>query len=229
MRRSEGILVLADESPGGVRVSEARIRLPAAFRDIEAHSSSGSIDVRGIDADLLATTESGDIRISGGSMVELSSETGGVEAEGAACLSVHVGSGSLRCRDIVGPVSVETSSGDVSVESASGNVVIISASGDVSVQKPGGRLRISTGSGDVELELAGRFQGGEVSTSSGDVTLSLAGADLELRAETLSGSLDAPGAELSVTSGPRRCALRLGEGGRRLHIRSVSGDVEIDY
>ncbi|HOX33304.1 MAG TPA: DUF4097 family beta strand repeat-containing protein [Spirochaetales bacterium] len=228
VRRSEGILVLADEGRSGVRVSEARIQVPLSFRDVEAHSGSGSIEARGIGADLLATTESGDIRVSGGAMVELSSEGGGIEAEGSTGLTARVGAGSLRCRGIDGPVSVESDSGDVTVESVSGNVIIISASGDVAVQKPGGRLRISSGSGDVELELAGRFAGGEVSTSSGDVSLALSGADLELRAETLSGGLEAPGVEAALSSGPRRFALRLGAGGRRLHIRSVSGDVEID-
>ncbi|MDP3178249.1 MAG: DUF4097 family beta strand repeat-containing protein, partial [Spirochaetaceae bacterium] len=100
--------------------------------------------------------------------------------------------------------------------------------GDISVMKPGGRLRISSSSGDIELELAGRFAGGEVSTSTGDISLSLSGSDLELRAETLSGELDAPGADVVSTTGPRRCALKLGSGGRRLHVRSVSGDIEID-
>lgn len=228
IRRSEGILVLADEGANGVRVSEARIAVPLSFNDVEAHSSTGAIEARGLGADLLATTDSGDIRIEGGSMVEISSAAGGVEAERTAGLDARVGAGALRCRDISGPVRIETESGDVSVESVSGNVVILSASGDVTIQKPGGRLRISTGSGDVELELTGHFPGGEVSTSSGDVSLSLSGADLELRAETLSGGLEAPGAEVNATSGPRRCALRLGQGGRRLHVRSVSGDVEIE-
>jgi len=229
IRRSEGILVIADELSHGVHVSEARIQVPLGFRDVEIHSDSGSIETRDVGVDLLATTGSGDIRVSGGAMVELASDQGGIEAEGSSGLSARVGAGNLRCRNIGGPVSVESQSGDVSVEEVAGNVIVISASGDVSVQKPGGRLRICTNSGDVELELAGRFLGGEVSTSSGDVSLSLAEADLELRAETLSGGLEAPGAEITVTSGPRRCALRLGQGGRRLHVRSVSGDVEIDY
>jgi len=229
VRRSEGILVLADEGSGGVHVAEARILVPGVFRDVEVHSESGSIEARGVAVDLLARTGSGDIRVEGGAMVELYSDTGGVEAEGAAGLSARVGSGSFRCRGIGGTVSVESQSGDILIEEAAGNVVVIAASGDVSVQKPGGRLRISSGSGDVELELVGRFLGGEVSTASGDVSLQLSEADLELRAETLSGSLEAPGTEIAVTSGPRRCALRLGAGGRRLHVRSVSGDVEIDY
>jgi DUF4097 and DUF4098 domain-containing protein YvlB len=229
VRRSEGILVLADEGSGGISVAEARIQVPIVFRDVEAHSETGSIEARGVAADILAKSGSGDIRVSGGSMVELYSDTGAIEAEGSSSLSARVGTGSFRCRGIEGSVCVESQSGDTLIEEAGGNVIVISASGDVTVQRPGGRLRICTGSGDVELELVGRFLGGEVSTSSGDVSLQLAEADLELRAETLSGSLEAPGAEIAVTSGPRRCAMRLGAGGRRLHVRSVAGDVEIDY
>jgi hypothetical protein len=227
VRRREGILVIADEEADGIRVVEARVRVPAALRDLEAHSSTGGIEIRELGADVLAGTESGSVRISGGAAIEASTGSGDVEVEGAASLTVRVASGSIRCRDIAGYVSAEAHTGDVNVESAGGNVVIIGGSGDVSVQKPGGRLRIATQSGDVELEIDGRFAGGEVSTNSGDVSLSLAGADLELRAETLSGELDAAGAEINATTGPRRCALRLGGGGRRLHVRSVSGDVEI--
>lgn len=54
------------------------------------------------------------------------------------------------------------------------------------------------------------------------------GSDLELRAETLSGQLDGPGAEQPFSTGPRRCAMKVGAGGRRLHVRSVSGDIEIE-
>jgi DUF4097 and DUF4098 domain-containing protein YvlB len=228
VRRREGILVIADEGLDGVVVAEAKVRVPASFRDIEAHSASGSLELRTIPADILAATDTGSIRIVDGAAVELSSVSGEIVVEGAAGVTARLGSGSLRCREISGPVSAETESGDVLIESAIGNVVVLSGSGDVSIQRPGGRLRVATTVGDVELELAGRFAGGEVSTSSGDVSLALSGSDLELRAETLSGELDAPGADISLTSGPRRCALRLGAGGRRLHIRSVSGDIEIE-
>lgn len=228
IRRREGIIVVADESLDGVMVFEARVVVPACFRDVEAHTASGSLEFRGISADLLAATDSGDIRVVGGAAVELSSAAGRVEVEGAAGVTARAGSGEVHCRDITGPVIAETESGDILVEAASGNVVVLSASGDISIQRPGGRLRVATSSGDVELEIVGRFAGGEVSTSTGDVSLSLAGSELELRAETLSGELDAPGGEVSITSGPRRCALRLGAGGRRLHVRSVSGDIEIE-
>jgi hypothetical protein len=228
IRASEGILVVADEPFDDVVAMVARIRVPSCFRDIEAHSTSGSIEIRGLAADLLANTGSGSIRVFDGASVEATSSEGKVEVESSASVSAKLATGTLRCRDISGSVSAETQSGDVSVEAIGGNVVVMSASGDISVLKPGGRLRVVGGTGDVELEIAGRFLGGEVSTTSGDVSLALIGSDLELRAETLSGELNAPGADLALTTGPRRCALRLGDGGRRLHVRSVSGDIEIE-
>lgn len=228
IRRSEGILVVADEPYDQVVAISAKVRVPAAFRDIEAHAASGSIEIRGLPADLLADTETGSILVSGCSSVEASSSEGGVEIEKARRVSARLVSGALTCREIEESINAETQSGDITIEASSGNVVAQSASGDIYVLKPGGRLRVSGGSGDVELEVLGRFAGGEISTTTGDVSLSLAGSDLELRAETLSGKLDAPGAEQPVTTGPRRCALRLGAGGRRLHVKSVSGDIEIE-
>jgi DUF4097 and DUF4098 domain-containing protein YvlB len=228
IRRSEGILIVADEPYDEVVAKVARVRVPACIRDIEAHAVSGSIEIRDLVVDLLADTESGDIRVSGGSSVEASSSQGGVEVEGARKVSARLVSGALRCRGISDSIDAETQSGDITVESSAGNVIAQSDSGDISVLHPGGRLRVSGGSGDVELELQGRFAGGEVSTTTGDVSLAISGSDLELRAETLSGRLEAPGAEQPITTGPRRCALRVGSGGRRLHIKSVSGDIEIE-
>jgi hypothetical protein len=228
IRHSEGILVVADEPEDRVVAIVARVRVPSSFRDIEAHALSGSIEIRDIHVDLLADTKSGDILVSGGASVEATSSEGGVEIEKAQKVSAKVVSGPLKCRDISDSINAETQSGDVTVEASGGNVVVQSASGDVSILKPGGRLRVSSGSGDVEIELSGRFAGGEVSTATGDVSLSLAGSDLELRAETLSGKLDGSEAEQPFASGPRRCAIKVGAGGRRLHVRSVSGDIEIE-
>jgi DUF4097 and DUF4098 domain-containing protein YvlB len=228
IRHSEGLLIVADEPYDQVVVIVARIRVPSVFRDIEVHAASGSMEIRGLPADLLAATETGNILVSGCCVVEASSTEGGVEVEKARKVSARLKSGTLTCREIEESINAETQSGDISIESSSGNVVAQSSSGDIYVLKPGGRLRVVGGSGDVELEVQGHFAGGEISTTTGDVSLSLSGSDLELRAETLSGRLDAPGAEQPATTGPRRCALRLGLGGRRLHVKSVSGDIEIE-
>jgi len=228
IRRGEGILVVADEPDDKVVATVVRVKVPPVFRDIEAHAVSGSIEIRGVLVDLLADTKSGDILVSGGASVEANSAEGGVEIENSQKVSAKLVSGLLRCREISDTIIAETQSGDVSVEAPGGNVVIQSSSGDVSILKPGGRLRVSSGSGDVELEVSGHFAGGEISTATGDVSLSLGGSDLELRAETLSGKLDGTESEQPFATGPRRCALKVGAGGRRLHVRSVSGDIEID-
>ena len=68
IRRSEGILVVADEPYDNVLVTLARVHVPAAFHDIEAHAGSGSIEIRGLAVDLLAATDTGDIRVSGGTL-----------------------------------------------------------------------------------------------------------------------------------------------------------------
>ncbi|MDP3178947.1 MAG: hypothetical protein Q8M76_13655, partial [Spirochaetaceae bacterium] len=127
VRRSEGILVLADQG-SEVVAAEARIYVPALFRDIEAHTVSGNLEIHGIAADLLACTSSGEIRIIGGTTVEVASDSGKVEVEQSGNLTAKVGGGTLRCRDISGTVIAETVSGDIGVESVVGNVVVTSTS-----------------------------------------------------------------------------------------------------
>ena len=118
IRRSEGILVVADEPNDDVVAIVARVHVPSAFRDIEAHALSGSIEIRGLVVDLLAETNTGNILVSGGASVEASSCEGGIEVEKAQKVSVRLVSGALRCRDISDSVNAETQSGDVLTELA---------------------------------------------------------------------------------------------------------------
>lgn len=228
IRRHESLLVIADECPGETSVHEARINVPEFFRDLELHGGKGDLDIRACPMDILASTSSGELRIEGGSAVEASSVTGHVTLLGMASATVRTIDGPVKCSRIAGHLTVESQGGDVQAEHIGGNIVALAAGGEISVQHPGGRLRLITVSGDVELEIAGPFAGGEISTGSGDVSLQLDGAQLELRGETLSGGIRAPGTVVSQGSGPRRCALKLGKGGRRLHVKSVSGDIEIE-
>jgi len=88
---------------------------------------------------------------------------------------------------------------------------------------------VQSQAGDVELESSGNFGGGDIATSTGHIGLTLAGANLELRAETLSGKLHTPSGEIQNFAGPRRCAITVGVGGRRIHAKSVSGDIDIEF
>ncbi len=228
VRRREGLLVLADEGLDKVMIAEIRIGVPQGFHDLEIHTSDGAIDVRDCRLDLLATTDSGDVHIDGSLDVEASSVSGLLHVERVESATLRSLDGEIRCESVRGTISIETQSGDVSIDRAGGNVVIISDSGDIGVQQPSGRLRLFSKTGDVELDISGAFAGGEVNTGEGDISLTLSEAEIELRCETLAGTINAPGCAISTNAGPRRCALHCGKGGRRLHAKSVSGDIEIN-
>jgi len=141
-------------------------------------------------------------------------------------------------------------SGDVSATGLTGKVDLNSVSGSVSGTALTGRADLNSVSGDVELETAsgeasGRSVSGSVratvrgrstaplrfSSVSGDLTISLPrdlGADVEMG--TVSGDLSS---DFPMTLGGggriRRSHMqaRIGEGGRRLELSTVSGSVRI--
>ena len=94
--------------------------------------------------------------------------------------------------------------------------------------RPEGRIRLITRTGDVELELGPVFGGGEVNTYDGDINLMLEQANIEFRAETLSGHISSPDETIAPGSEPRRCAYKIGQGTKRLHVKSVLGDIELE-
>lgn len=139
-------------------------------------------------------------------------------------------------------------SGAVSATGLDGSVELTSVSGSVSGTGLGGPADLNSVSGDVELETAsgeatGRSVSGSVratvrgrsaaplrfSSVSGDLTISLPrdiGADVEMR--TVSGDLSS---DFPLTLGgrvrPRNMTARIGAGGRRLDLSTVSGSVRI--
>jgi hypothetical protein len=62
----------------------------------------------------------------------------------------------------------------------------------------------------------------------GDISIQLEHSSVEFRAETLSGRIDASHPVNSAGMGPQRCAFRTGDGARRLYVKSVLGDIEVN-
>ncbi len=228
LRRVEGILVVA-EGQGPVHVTELKASVPAAIHDIELHTKTGDVEVRGLSIGVRAETESGSVRVEGASSLEARSLSGDIDAERIGSADIGAGSGRVRCVLPFDRVVVRSKSGDIDIEDAKGDLVLETASGEISVARPRGRVRAASQAGDIEIEALGPFGGGEATSVSGRIGFNLAGADLELRAETLSGRLRTPQGEIGSPAGPRRCALSVGKGGRRLHAKSVSGDIEIEF
>ncbi|MEO6877904.1 MAG: DUF4097 family beta strand repeat-containing protein, partial [Gemmatimonadaceae bacterium] len=124
-------------------------------------------------------------------------------------------------------------SGDVSVTGAQGDVRATSVSGDIHLDGLHASSVVAhTVSGDIEVrvdQLSGRGDL-EFHTVSGDVVLSLPSQlDADLSMSTVSGDLNS---DFPITLGNgrmnrRRIEARIGKGGRRLELTTVSGDVRI--
>jgi len=228
MRRVEGLLVLG---PGddSIEVTGLRVRVPSSIRDLEIHNREGEVDVHVPGIGLLVESESGRISARDAESAEVLCIAGDIQVENIAHAELRSTSGKIVCHGIKERLIAKSVTGDIEVEDSTGELNLETKSGEIDVVRPAGRVMIQTNSGDIEVEAVGPFGGGDVATSSGHINLNLDGADLELRAETLSGRLYVPEGEIGSAAGPRRTALTIGKGGRRFHAKSVSGNVEIDY
>lgn len=130
-------------------------------------------------------------------------------------------------------VSASSVSGDVSVDGAHGDVDANTVSGDLKLdQLHASSVHANSVSGDIDVavdEFTGR---GDLyfHTVSGDVTLAVPrGFDADLSMSTVSGDMDS---DFPVTLGNgrmsrRRIEARIGNGGRRLDVATVSGDLKL--
>jgi DUF4097 and DUF4098 domain-containing protein YvlB len=228
VRRHDSIMIISNETPKDVYTASVLVSVPERVRDLEVHSMKGEIDIRDCPIDILAISELGGIHIHGGRNVEASSVQGSITLLNCSSATVNTIDGSVKCSKLSGALHIETQGGDIQASRIKGNVIALTSSGDISVLKPEGRIRLISHSGDIELELAGLFGGGEANTYSGDVNLMLEQANVEFRAETLSGQISSPGTTVSSGVGPRRCAYRIGLGTKRLHVKSVLGDIDVE-
>ncbi len=228
VRRIEGILVIGDEG-GRVKVAEIAVRLPVSINDLEIHGRTGDIEVRGLPIGLLLETSSGTIKVAGAASLEARSGDGSIEIESTGSCEISTVSGNIKAAKPEGRMTAKSDSGDLEIEDSTADLYLETGSGEISISRPKGRVRALSHAGDIEIEAPGNFGGGEANTSTGHIGLSLAGASLELRAETLSGRLKTPNGEVGNNAGPRRAALSVAGGGRRLHAKSVSGDIDIDF
>jgi DUF4097 and DUF4098 domain-containing protein YvlB len=142
-------------------------------------------------------------------------------------------SGNIEVRDVTGQVHVNTASGDVLVQNVTGHVDASTASGQMRVRGVAGSVSAQSASGDVDVEMTrvDDNQRMEFSSASGDVNVRLPiNIDADVEMSTASGDVKT-NFPLSVESehyGPgQRARGRLGNGSRRLHISSASGNVSL--
>lgn len=192
------------------------VSVPAGIR-VNMEAVSGDIIVRGVSADVEASTVSG--------IVELRDIGGLADVE---AVSGHVTASGMR-----GGIHVEATSGIVTISNVDGEVIVENTSGSITLTDIRSRLvRAESVSGDVRfqgsIESSGRY---EFASHSGSIRLELppsTGAQLSL--STFSGSL---ASEFPITLDPRsrssekRLEFRLGNGGARLSAETFSGSISI--
>lgn len=179
--------------------------------------------------------------------------TGGVSVEAAVTVVVPEAT-PVRIRSVsadvfvggvAGGSSVTTVSGRLTATGLDGEIALKTVSGELEVQSIGGFVRANSVSGSVTIsggdpeEVTARSVSGDLTldldevpdldgtTVSGDVAVRLpsdAGVDLEV--VTVSGHLES-GFPDPLDAGKRRLRGRIGDGGRRIAIRTTSGDVTL--
>lgn len=151
-------------------------------------------------------------------------------------LDVSAGSvsGDVAVSGVEGEVRASTVSGDVHVERVKASMLNASSvSGEVSVSADAltGNGKFSSVSGDISTNLAGLTGTGDLSFSSvsGDVRAELPREfDADLRMTTVSGRIDSSyPITLEGRTSSRRIEGRIGKGGRRMTVSTVSGDLSL--
>jgi putative adhesin len=128
-------------------------------------------------------------------------------------------------------VDATTINGDVEVRGASAPLEVRSVNGDVSVETSAGPVHATTVNGDAQATIHGFGESGDVAltTVHGDATLELPDhVDAVLDGHTVTGDIssDFP-LTIAGKFASHELTGTLGKGGRRIHVTTVAGDVEV--
>ena len=153
----------------------------------------------------------------------------GISAERTAVKSV---SGDVTLDGVRSDISAQTVSGDLQTRGLAGTLRFTTVSGELTVVSGhSDSVRAETVSGDLTLDLdvhsGGRV---DVNSVSGDVTLRLpASAGLAVDVTSMSGSLESAFDGVRTACKPGASTMRgtVGDGGSRLGVKTVSGDVTL--
>jgi len=149
-------------------------------------------------------------------------------------IDMHTGDGTIRATGIEGDVSLTTGDGSVAAEDVRGRLVVDTGDGAVNVSGSVSSVHLHSGDGSIVYRaLAGTdvTDDWEITTGDGAVLIYLPeGLGAELDAHTGDGGIRN---DLRITTGQageisrRTVRGRLGEGGRRIRIRTGDGSITL--
>lgn len=168
--------------------------LPQAFSgELKIDTSSGDVNVLDFrNTDMIITTISGDVRVSGAKDIKVKTTSGEIDVTNVSDLIVNTKSGDIEALDVNNIVG-KTTSGSLEVYRLKGSIDFSSISGDVDLSDVNLEKdsKISTVSGDVEIE---RINLVDILTStvSGDIDIytSDRNSNIKLNIKTTSGDIE---------------------------------------
>lgn len=199
--------------------------------EVDANVASGAEDIRGLRGPVKVRSASGTINVE--------------KIDRDAQLSTA--SGSVTAENVGGDVQVSSASGNVTVSGVKGDARVHVASGVVRISQPGGRVDGSTTSGEVEIQgaendvtahsVSGRVyvQGNpgaqgywNLRTTSGGVQINIPpSANFHLSADAVSGQIRTDVPIVIEEQGKHSLRARVGTGGGRVEVHTVSGEIRI--
>jgi DUF4097 and DUF4098 domain-containing protein YvlB len=219
-----------DSRRNGVRVSgsgdeitveaegrrDVEVRVPTGTR-IQARARSGDIIISGVAGSVAVETMGGDVVIDGS----------------PATFTAETLNGDVRVLGDVQTVRIASVSGDIQIPRATGSIEATTTSGDVEITSrnvSSGSFESTSGDvvfdGDVAPDALLRFR-----SSSGDILLTVSSsvnADFDL--DSVVGDLRSdlgPRPERSRYTGGASSRFTAGNGGARIIVRNVSGDIRV--
>lgn len=180
---------------------------------VKVQAASGSIYVEHIDRDAQLTNSSGSVSATNvGDDVQISSSSGSVKVSSTK--------GDVRVNAIAGDIQIAKPGGRVEADTSSGSVSIQDASNDVKARAVSGRVAVQ---GD---PVAGSYW--DLKTVSGSIQLNVpAAASFHLSAQALSGEIRTDIPIMIEEQGKHSLRARMGNGGARVEVQTVSGDIRV--
>ncbi|MXR68914.1 hypothetical protein GNT65_09570 [Shewanella sp. JBTF-M18] len=128
------------------------VKVPAGMK-LDIHDGSGSIIIRGVQADMEIEDGSGSIEVDGGNRLTIDDGSGSITLTNiSGDIQVNDGSGSLTIAAVQGDVEIEDGSGAIEVRGVKGKVSIDDGSGGISVVDTQGLHIIEAGSGSLSFD-----------------------------------------------------------------------------
>lgn len=226
------IFVPKDIRQADVSVTSGEIRAFYLKGKLNLSTTSGDIEIAGSEGEILSSATSGNIQVrdlKGKISLEgTSSDMQVRNVEGD--LSTDCTSGSVNIDEFKGSLKCSQTSGDLEGRALQGDVAVTTTSGDVSVEQTDGGLNLNSTSGDLEAKtqiLPSRNY--YLRTTSGEVSLSISeGAASDLKIETTSGEISLNVPMVLKTASRYSLSGKLGSGGAKIEIETVSGDITIE-